>query len=147
MISWTNPKIIWVGLGVVLCGLILSFAFVGLYLSRGVDISIVDAKTAMGVDEKLMPLQVTKDFPKDTSKVVCWFNWKNAKANTEVIARWHYITDDIHILDYPFTIPKKQGSGSVTLTSPEGKALPAGEYKVQLNLANHVLKSLVFTIK
>ncbi|MFA6320379.1 MAG: hypothetical protein WCY36_00790 [Candidatus Omnitrophota bacterium] len=110
-------------------------------------IQITDAKIVTAVDEKLMPVQVTDKFPKDTSRVVCWFQWKKATVNTKLVAKWHYVTDDIHILDYAFTIPKKSGAGSVTLSAPEGKTLPVGQYKVELTAENYPIKSLTFTIE
>ncbi len=109
-------------------------------------LNITDAKMATAVDERLMPVQIMDKFPKGTSKVVCWFQWKDAKLNTKVVARWHYVTDDIHILDYTFYIPKKTGAGSVTLSAPEGKTLPVGQYKITLSAENHNLKSLNFGI-
>ncbi len=73
-------------------------------------ITLTDAKIVTAVDEKLMPVKVTDIFPKGAQKVSCWFAWKNAKINTQVVARWHYTTDDIHIVDYDFNIPKKEGA-------------------------------------
>ena len=116
-------------------------------LVKSGDINIIDAKTVTAIDEKLMPIEITSTFPKGAAKVVCWFQWKEAKVNTQLMAKWHYVTDDIHILDYPFYIPKKQGSGSVALSAPEGKSLPMGQYKIDLVAGNHVLKSITFTIE
>ena len=110
------------------------------------DINITDAKTVTAVDEQLMPVEILSTFPKGAAKIVCWFQWKEAKVNTQLMAKWHYVTDDIHILDYPFYIPKKQGSGSVALSAPEGKSLPAGQYKIDLVAGKHILKSIAFTI-
>ena len=115
--------------------------------SPGGDINITDAKTATAVDEKLMPVHITSIFPKETTKVVCWFQWKDADINTQILAKWHYVTDDIHILDYLFSIPKKTGSGSVALSVPEGKTLPAGQYKIGLVVGKRALRSLTFTIE
>ncbi|MDD5136284.1 MAG: hypothetical protein PHN63_02920 [Candidatus Omnitrophica bacterium] len=111
------------------------------------DIKITEAKTVTGVDEKLMPLQITSSFPSGTSKVVCWFQWKDAKVNIQVTAKWHYVTDDIHILDYPFHIPKKMGAGSVALSAPEGKSLPAGDYRVDLVVEGRSARSALFKIE
>jgi len=111
------------------------------------DITISDAKIVTGVDENLMPVQVTDTFPRGTSKVSCWFQWRNAKMNKQLLAKWHYVTDDVHILDYNFNIPKKDGSGSVALAMPEGKTLPVGSYKVGLYLDKRLLKSLNFKVE
>jgi hypothetical protein len=109
-------------------------------------IIISDAKTAVGVDEKLVPILVTEVFPEGTSRVFCWFQWKEAKVGTQVTAKWHYVTDDIHVLDYTFNIPRKQASGSISLAMPDDKKLPVGTYRVDLTLGNRILKSLSFRI-
>lgn len=113
----------------------------------GGDISIVDAKIVTAVDERLMPVKVTDIFPRGTTTVSCWIQWKNATINTEIVARWHYVTDDIHILDYPLIIPKKDGTGSVTLTMPNGKELPSGDYKTELFSGKRLLRSLIFKVE
>ncbi|MDD5085078.1 MAG: hypothetical protein PHE61_03425 [Candidatus Omnitrophica bacterium] len=110
-------------------------------------ITITDAKTATGVNESLMPIQVTSLFPKQTSKVCCWFQWKNAKIDTKIVAKWYYTTDNIHILDYNFSIPRREGSGSVSLSMPEGKTLPVGSYQVTLNIGRRTIKALNFRIE
>ncbi len=111
------------------------------------DITLIDAKTAVSVDGNLMPVNLLEIFPRGTSKISCWFQWKDAKVNTQIVARWHYVTDDVPILEYNFNIPRKDGSGSVTLTMPEGKTLPPGSYKVSLFLNKRILKSLAFKIE
>ncbi|MCX5668303.1 MAG: hypothetical protein NTY34_08400 [Candidatus Omnitrophica bacterium] len=111
------------------------------------DITVTDAGIAAGIDDNLMPVKVTDLFPKGTSKVSCWFRWRNAKINTQVLAKWHYVTDDVHIVDYSFNIPKKDGSGGVTLSMPEGKTLPQGSYKVDLFLGKKLLKPLSFKVE
>ncbi len=130
---------------VISCAIIFSLSACSFF--HGGDIDIVDAKIVTAVDDKLMPVQMVDTFLKDTSKVVCWFRWKNAKVNTQIIAKWQYVTDDIHILDYPFYIPKKAGTGSVALSAPEGKTLPAGEYRVLLVAGSHVFKTIKFKIE
>lgn len=110
-------------------------------------ITISDAKTAASVDENLMPVNVTDKFPQGTSKISCWFKWRDTKVNTQVLTRWHYVTDDIPVLDYQFNIPKKDGAGSVALTMPGGKKLPSGSYKVDLIVNNRILRSLKFTVE
>jgi hypothetical protein len=109
-------------------------------------IYIIDAKTATGIDEKLMPIKALGNFPKDTSKVFCWFQWKNSQPDTEIMASWHFVTDDVHILDYSFAIPRKDGVGSVSLAMPENKNLPPGLYRVQLKTKQQLLKSVGFTV-
>lgn len=111
------------------------------------DITITDAKIVAGVDEKLMPVKVTDVFPRGTSKVSCWFRWRDAKINTQILAKWHYVTDDVHILDYNFNIPKKDGMGSVMLSMPEGKTLPQGSYQVELFLGKRLIISLAFKVE
>ena len=108
---------------------------------------LTDAKIVTDVDEKLMPVKVTDVFPKGIPKVFCWFKWQNAKANMAITAKWHYLTDNIHILDYTFKIPRKDGSGGVSLAMPEGKALPSGAYRLDLAAEKHILKSLTFKVE
>jgi hypothetical protein len=111
------------------------------------DIHLTDASIATAVDENLMPVKITDTFPSGTSKVSCWIKWRDAKINTMINARWHYLTDDIHILDYPFSIPKKEGSGGLALSMPDGKNLPKGSYKVDLLAGDRLLRSLKFTVE
>ena len=113
----------------------------------GGNIGIVDAKIVTAVDERLMPVKVTDVFPKGTATVSCWIRWKNASINTEIVARWHYVTDDIHILDYTLVIPKREGTGSVMLTMPNGKELPSGDYKLELFSGKRLLRSLTFKVE
>ena len=129
------------------CAVILVLSASACSMVGSSSINITDAKIVTAIDEKLMPVQVTDRFPKNTAKIVCWFQWKDAKIDTQVIAKWHYITDDIHILDYSFIIPKKEGTGSIVLAMPDGKNLPSGEYKVDLILGKRVLKRLIFRIE
>ena len=126
-------------------GLALALTSCSLFVPE--KIALTDAKIVTAVDEKLMPVKVTETFPRGTQKVSCWFAWKNAKINTQLVARWHYTTDDIHILDYDFNIPKKEGTGSVMLSMPDDKILPSGQYRIDLVLGKKVLKRLAFRIE
>lgn len=125
--------------------IILSALFV--YSIRDRGIVIADAKIVNAVDENLMPVKIMDIFPKATSKISCWIKWQNAKINTQILAKWHYVTDDIPILDYVFNIPKKDGMGSVTLSMPSGKNLPSGLYRINLVSGKHILKSLTFKVE
>ncbi len=116
-------------------------------LQQIAPISITDIKIATGIDEKLMPVSVTDVFPDGTQRVFCWFQWKDTKVNTTVMARWYFLTDNIHILDYNFMIPRKEGSGSVSLSMPEGKKLPVGQYRIDLNFGKQTLKSITFKVQ
>lgn len=127
--------------------LLTAFILSSCCLSPTTTINITDTKTASGIDEKLMPIGATNVFPEGTQKVFCCFQWKDTEVNTTVIARWYFVTDNIHILDYNFSIPRKQGSGSVSLTMPEGKKLPTGQYRVDLNFGKQTLKSNTFKIQ
>lgn len=126
--------------------LITIFAACGCYVGAD-SIHLVDAKIATAVDENLLPLKITDIFPKGTNKVSCWIKWQDTKINTQLVASWHYITDDIHILDYSFIIPKREGMGSIVLAMPDGKNLPSGQYKVDLLLGKRILKTLRFRIE
>lgn len=111
------------------------------------NIALIDVKTAGSVDKDLMPVGVTDVFPPGTRNVSCWIKWRNARINTQILSKWHYITDDIPILEHTFIVPKKEGAGSVTLSMPEGKHLPAGSYKVDLISNKRLLKSIAFKVE
>ena len=110
------------------------------------DFRIIGTSTAKEVNEKLKPVGITNAFPPETSTIYCWFEWAGAKPNTSIMTSWYYVTEDIHILDYTFDIPRKSGSGSVSLSMPQGKELPAGAYRVDLRKKNRILRSLNFRI-
>jgi len=103
-----------------------------LNLNRPGEITIQEAKMVTGVDKEMVPLKVTSFFPKNTSKVSAWINWKNAKINTQLLVKWYYVTDDVPIYDYNLNIPKREGIANVVLSMPEGKNLPSGLYKVSI---------------
>jgi hypothetical protein len=109
-------------------------------------LTFTDAKIATSVDEKLMPVQATNVFPAGTKQVFCWFKWKDAIVGTKISARWHFVTDNIHILDYEFTIPRREGTGGISISMPEGKQLPDGMYKVDLMMGTTKLKTLNFKV-
>lgn len=127
--------------------IMLTFVLSSCSFQQTAPVNITDTKTALGINDKLMPVGITNVFPDGTQKVFCWFQWKDTAVNTIVMARWYFVTDNIHILDYNFTIPRKQGSGSVSLTMPEGKKLPAGQYRIDLNFEKQTLKSTTFKIQ
>ena len=110
------------------------------------NIHVISAKMAKGINEKYMPVDTTNIFPEGTIKVYCWFSWRDAEKNMEILAKWHYLTDDIPIVEYAFAIPRREGVGSVSLSMPEGKVLPPGLYRVELKFGNRALKSLTFKI-
>ncbi len=85
-------------------------------MPSGSKVVMTDAKIVTAVDEKLMPVTITDIFPEGTQKVSCWFQWKNAQVNTEVVAKWLYTTDNIDILTYAFALPRREGSGCSATT-------------------------------
>ncbi|MDD5120563.1 MAG: hypothetical protein PHR84_04565 [Candidatus Omnitrophica bacterium] len=127
--------------------LILSCILFVVNLNNQLGIVIQEAKITTGVDEQLLPIKITNSFPKNTAKVCAWINWRNAKINTQILVKWHYVTDDIPIYNYTLNIPKREGVANVTLTLPEGKHLPDGLYKVDiLSGKKHLTKTLTFEI-
>lgn len=116
--------------------------------AENASIQIVEMKTAQNIDEKYRPVNPTSNFKADTSKVYCWFKWKDTQVNSQISAQWTYLTEDIPILDYKIVIPRREGAGGVALSMPEGKKLPAGEYEVTLKTATGAtLRSLKFKIE
>ena len=126
---------------------IFSFALSGCDIFSSGKLKITDIKMASAINEKLAPVHPTGSFPNGTSRVYCWFGWRNAAANTQLMAKWYYISENINILNYPFNIPNRDGSGSVLLAMPEGQTLPSGSYKIDLIIYNHIIKSCEFKIK
>ena len=111
------------------------------------DIRITDAKMATGLDDQFMPIQAASVFPRDTKQVFCWFSWENAIPKMEMKADWNYEIDDVDILTTNFKIPRRKGSGGISLTMPSGKVLPVGSYRVDIIAKNKILKSLTFKVK
>ncbi|MDD5449584.1 MAG: hypothetical protein PHO42_03190 [Candidatus Omnitrophica bacterium] len=126
---------------------ICAFFVAACSMIKPAEIKIVDAKIVTGLDANLMPVKITDVFPNNTSKVGCWIEWRNARINSQITVSWHYLTDDIHVLDHTLNIPKKDGTGGVILNMPEGKTLPSGMYRVELFLDKRLLKSLTFTVE
>lgn len=113
----------------------------------GTRIRITNIEMARSVDENIMPVEPTNSFNKGTSKVYCWFKWTDAEINSQVMAKWHYVTENINILSYPVIIPRRSGAGSVALTMPKGKVLPSGSYRIDLFLEGRKLKSCKFRVE
>ncbi|MDD5496392.1 MAG: hypothetical protein PHP46_04760 [Candidatus Omnitrophica bacterium] len=112
----------------------------------GSSIRIEDAKIASDIDKNFMPVKVMDMFTYGTSKVSCWFSWKDSPKDVVIVAKWRYVTDDIPIREYSFKIPRKDGTGGVSLAMPEGKALPPGLYRVELEINKKLVKSLGFRV-
>jgi len=110
-------------------------------------VHFTDVKIARAVDENMAPINVTNTFPKGTIKVFCWFKWQDSKVNTQIVVKWDYVTDQIHIIDNTFSIPRRSGMGSVSLIMPKGKVMPSGTYQVTLMQEKLALKSLAFEIQ
>ena len=127
--------------------LMASFAASGCQILYFGKLRIIEIKMAPGISENLMPIKPTDSFPSGTSRVFCWFKWVNAEVNSQIVAKWHYTSENINILNYSLTIPRRDGSGSVLLSMPEGKTLPAGSYRIDLTRNNHILKSCEFNIE
>jgi hypothetical protein len=130
----------------VVAALFLLLLFLSGSIQRMNDVKILDIKMASQLDENLMPIKTTDTFPKGTEKIFCWFQWRNAKINSKITAKWHYVTDDIHIMDYAFALPKKASAGGVSLVMPQGKVLPTGTYQVDLVSEKNFLKSITFKV-
>lgn len=127
--------------------LVMSFLLSACSMLPENTLVITEARMVTAVNEKLMPVEIKDVFPEWTQKVSCWFQWKNAKVNTAITAKWYYITDNIDILNYAFALPRAEGSGSVALSMPDGKKLPSGSYRVDLAASKDILKSLTFKVE
>lgn len=109
-------------------------------------IRILDMKTAQGISEKYEPIKPSNTFPKGTSKVFCWFAWKDNEKKSPVTAKWTYLTDDIPVLSYSVPISRVSGSAGTSFAMPAGKTLPPGEYEVELQVDQKTLRSTRFTV-
>ena len=85
-------------------------------VAQGPVFRLVDVKMAMGADENRNPVDVTNEFPAGTEKIYAAFTWENAESNLQVVARWYYTSEDIHILDSSFTLTRRSEKGVTTLT-------------------------------
>ena len=124
-----------------------SFVISGCQLFSSEKIKVLEIKMAAAINENLAPVKPADSFPSGTSSVYCCFKWENAEINSQIIAQWHYTSENINILNYSFNIPRRDGSGSVVLSMPEGKTLPSGSYRIDLILNNRTLKSREFRIE
>lgn len=126
--------------------LTMSPALSGCDAFYGSKIRIAEIKMAKYIDANIMPVEATGVFPKGTAKVYCWFKWKDAEINSQITAKWLYVTENINILSYPVIVPRRSGAGSVALTMPKGKVLPSGSYRIDLILDGRKLKSCKFRV-
>ena len=124
-----------------------SFAVSGCQMFSSEKIKVIEINMAAAINENLTPVKPADSFPGGTSSVYCCFKWENAEVNSQIIAQWHYTSENINILNYAFSIPRRDGSGSVVLSMPEGKTLPSGSYRIDLILNSHTLKSHEFKIE
>ena len=124
-----------------------SFAISGCQIFSSEKFKVTEIKMAPAISENLTPIKPANLFSIGTSRVFCWFKWENAEINSKIIAKWHYTSENINILDYAFSIPRRDGAGSLLLSMPEGKTLPSGSYRIDLVVNNHILKSCEFKIE
>lgn len=110
-------------------------------------IRMLELKMTTSIDDNLMPVDTSYVFPKGTSKVYCWFKWDNAEVGTKIIAKWHYETSKINILNYTFVIPRQEGSGSIMLSMPKDKPFPSGVYRLDLTTGSQLIDSSTFKVE
>lgn len=127
--------------------IVLGLVAGGAALASAPTVKITDIKMTHNIDEKFMPVQPSKQFPVGTTKLFCWFEWKNAEVGDALSARWAYLTDKIMILEHQVSIPRAEGRGGIALAMPGEKNFPAGLYEVRLeNSAKKHLKTIKFRI-
>ena len=106
---------------------------------------ITDLKICQDVDKDRNPIKITNEFPAGTSAVYAWFAWEGGKAGFQITAKWHYATEDIHILDFPVTLTRTSDRGVIILRMGTGKTLPPGSYRLDIEAGGKVIKSALFT--
>ncbi len=109
--------------------------------------ALTDAKICQNVDADRQPVGITSEFPTGTSVVHCWFAWKEAPPQFQLVARWYYATEEFLILAFPVTLTRRADHGVVSLKMIEGKSLPPGNYRVEFLAKTRVLKTLPFTVR
>jgi hypothetical protein len=113
----------------------------------GEKVHITEIKMATSIDVNLAPVQVMDTFPEGTTKVFCWFKWQDSPVGTQLVAKWNYLTEKIHILDYSISLPRRNGMGGISVAMPEGKTLPSGSYQITLQHEKRIIKSIRFQVK
>ena len=111
---------------------------------------ITDIKFCQNVDKNRNPIDMTSKFPAGTQVIYAWFSWKNAPRSQKIIAGWHYVSEDIHILDTPITLTRRSDQGVLSLRMPKDKSLPEGSYRLDISIdekTKKVLKSASFTVR
>ncbi|MBI4394932.1 MAG: hypothetical protein HY583_01930 [Candidatus Omnitrophica bacterium] len=108
---------------------------------------ITNVKICLKVDRNRNPIHVTNKLPGGTQNVYAWFSWKNAPKSQTITARWHYVSEDIHILDSPVTLTRHSDQGVLILRMPEDKPLPSGMYRMDIEADGKVLNSTSFTVR
>lgn len=108
--------------------------------------TITDAVMCQGLDGEQRPVGIVSAFPEGTEHVQGCFSWTGATSHRQVIGRWHYTTQGIHILDVPVTVAEAVGTGIVSLQMPQGKALPAGSYRLDLMVQGKVAQTASFIV-
>ena len=68
------------------------------------NFTIGEIRMAKGIDADFRPVEPMEVFPAGTSKVFCWFNSKDGDPSVPLLARWHYVTENIPVLEYKFTL-------------------------------------------
>lgn len=86
-------------------------------------------------------------FKSDTARIYCSFSWAGAGAGDTLNARWHYLDENIHILNFPIPLEQASGSGATSLSMPAGKKFPSGYYRVELSCKSKPVGSAVFLIE
>ena len=107
---------------------------------------ISEVKFCRNVDKNRNPGDVTSKFPQGTQTIYAWFSWKNAPRSQKITAGWHYVSEDIHILDTPITLTRRTDQGVLSLKMPKDKSLPEGSYRLDIAADGKVLKSASFTV-
>ena len=116
-------------------------------LGTRMALRLTDVKMCRGLSETQQPHEVTTTFPAGTEAVYCWFSWQEAPPNTELVSRWTYVTDNLHVLDVPVRLTRDTSSGVFVLRMPAGKPFPGGMYPVELLADGKVIRSVPFNVE
>jgi len=97
------------------------------------------------------PLDKTDIFPNDVSIIFCSFKVSNADFNTNIKARWTYISGEVDslkgkVIYEPSTKVEGRQYISFSIGMPPGKQLPIGQYSVTLSVEGKEQANVPFSV-
>ena len=108
---------------------------------------ITETVLCRALDGENRPVTPANEFKPDVGVIYCWFAWEGAAPEQAVTAQWYYTTDEVRILSIPVVLTEPVATAAFLLRMPPGRVLPVGDYRVELEVGEQVVKSLPFTVR